>query len=583
MRYEAWLARFGDKRTTRNMYLSVPLLPFTSNQTAQFLAEWSRTQDYPVAEPTLIRELHQVTCGHPLAVELAARATGLRFRANNARPAVRGAFAGRLPAGQHTAEPDLTIGEYLLFRFLQRFRGGDDIAERQRTQELLARLAAARRIDVRTIRLLVPDRDPQDVLDRLRKYSFANTVVVDGQEFLTLHPLLRDLLVRHLLASNGGALYRSVHQKLRDRYRSIRNQTDELYHCLALGEDDLVSRELRDRARSGDPAWPAMLDSIAEAPPVDDDGRLVGRVRKAWDNAVYAIAPETAAVHDLVLATWELRSATSTNPYLPRLFGQVADAYDAVGRRLNVHNDQAIKEREASYREMAHSVLEYSRELTITPLPAACGWDQRVAYPRPWPPRRLRNGIGLAAVGLLIAGYAAVFVTQQRGYCDISGPMDAPTVVGSFIDPTLHLARESSGECIGLTTSATVFAYGDRANPTDPTEAKDLNEIAELSRLIYQENQDVDRIVAENGRRSVTVIVATMLSTVNAQPYRDLTLGVNELRGAYLAQQQWNQLDTQTYGRSSSSASPWRTSAATLPTRPTPQTRSRATVCRTHQ
>lgn len=289
--YGAWLSRFRHERTARNVYLSVPLLAFTLPQTAQFLAEWSRTQDYPIAQPTLVRELHQVTRGHPLAVELAVRATGLRFRANNARPAVRDAFGRRLPEGQHTAEPDMTIGDYVLFRFLQRFRGGDDIAERQRTQELLARLASARRIDVTTVGLLAPERDPQDVLDRLRKYSFTETDEMDGQECLTLHPLLCDLLAQRLQIAPGGS-YRAVHYKLRNYYRAVSDRTEELYHCLALDEVEFVSRELRDRARrSDDPTWPAMLDSVAEAPLAEDERRLTRRVRRVRAAAVKAITP----------------------------------------------------------------------------------------------------------------------------------------------------------------------------------------------------------------------------------------------------------------------------------------------------
>src|SRR5262249_39480686 len=40
-----------------------------------------------------------------------------------------------------------------------------------------------------------------------------------------------------------------------------------------------------------------------------------------------------------------------------------------------------------------------------------------------------------------------------------------------------------------------------------------------------------------------TVVVATMLSSVVEPNKRDLSAGVNELRGAYLAQRRWNHID----------------------------------------
>lgn len=535
-RYDTWRTRYTAGEST-DMFLRLPLRPFTLNQTGQFLAEWSRTQDYPVADATLIRELHHVTKGHPLAVELAVRATGLRFRADNARPAVRDAFDRRLPEGQITAEPDMTIGDYLLFRFLQRFRGGEDIAERRRTQELLARLAAARRIDVETVRLLVPDRDPDDVLDRLRKYSFADTITDGGQDYLTLHPLLRDLLAQRLLADSGA--YRITHRLLRNRYRSIRDHTEELYHSLALGEVDTVSRELRGRMRSDDRRWPTLLESVTQAPLAKDD-RWLDRGRRRMRGAIHTVTPEIAAVHDLVLAAWRLRSATSTTAYLPRSFDQVADAYTAVGARMGRPTDPVIEDGAARYRRMASPASEHGRELAIAPLAGFASFDQRVAYPGPWLPRRVRTAIAVCAVVLLVAGYATGFMVQRGRYCDAAGPLDVPSVAGSFVDPTLLLAREDNGECVGLTTSATSFAYGDRSNPDSQTETEDIQEIAELSHLIYEQNQQVDQHVADGDRPAVTVVVATMLSTIDSQPYRDLTLGVNELRGAYLAQQGWN-------------------------------------------
>lgn len=210
---------------------------------------------------------------------------------------------------------------------------------------------------------------------------------------------------------------------------------------------------------------------------------------------------------------------------------------------MNITNAPAVANSVVRYRELAQPAAERDGETMAAPLPAASEPHRRAPYPRPRLTRRWRKAIALSLGALLVGGYAAMCVIEQGAFCDAGNPVDVSSVVGSAVDPTLNLARESNGECVGLTTSATEFGYGARANPTDPTEVKDLKEIAELSRLIYLQNKEVDEIVAGGDQHSVTVVVATMLSTEDTQPYRDLTAGVNELRGAYLAQRQWNQIN----------------------------------------
>jgi Cdc6-like AAA superfamily ATPase len=554
-RYDDWAKQFKEANT---LYLPVRLRPFTLPQTAQFLAEWSRTQDYTVSSSTLIEELHEVTKGHPLAVQLTVQVTGLRYRANMVQPAVRSAFAQRLPQGQRTADPDVKVGDYLVFRFLQRFRVGDDIEERERTKELLARLAAPHRIDVETIRLLVPGRDPQDVFERLSRYSFTNTAQQDDQVFLTIHPLLRDLLALSLLDQTGPRpySYRFVHQQLRDRYRSAGNKPEELYHALALGEVDAVAKDLRRRIRES--GWPAVLDHIAEAPILDDlrprrpqSAMELLSTGASWVR--HATQPDIVVLSDLVLATQQLRSATSAAGYQARLYGQLSHAYAAVGKQFRLNGHQQVAERETRYLRLAGTATESGREVP-QPLPGFCAWDQKMPYPRTRPGRRTRNATVVTGVLALLATYSVVFVVQQSKSCDIGSPIDVPSVVGSMVDRTLGLSRTASHECVGVTDSATSFAFGDTAHPADVTEAKDLNEIAQLSASIYQENRSVDRAGTDSGAPHVTIVVATMLSTVNAQPYRDLTVGVNELRGAYLAQKNWNHIGTSVRPRASSSA-----------------------------
>lgn len=118
-------------------------------------------------------------------------------------------------------------------------------------------------------------------------------------------------------------------------------------------------------------------------------------------------------------------------------------------------------------------------------------------------------------------------------------------MLDSVFDPSLMLTKSAQGECYGVTDGVGNFMHN--ANETLPDDI----EVAELSRLVAEQNAQVrreaDRPSTDDRRRPyLTIVVASMLSSANEVPRRDLSAGVNELRGAYLAQRAWNRFNTPT-------------------------------------
>ncbi|HEX3784220.1 MAG TPA: hypothetical protein VHX38_31570 [Pseudonocardiaceae bacterium] len=546
-RYEAWQHRFAAGRTVGNVFVPVKLRPFTLAQTEQFVVEWNRRQGSTGASRILLAELHEVTKGHPLAVRLAIEAIGIDYPHTMVQPSVRGVFGQRLPGWDRAGDPNREIGEYLLSRFLQRFRVGEDVQERQKTKAVLARLAAARLIDVQTIRLLTPELDPLDTFRRLRHYSFAELFERDNDRYLTLHPLLKDLLARELLRTSVQGLpsYLEVHELLRQRYHDDRNRAAELYHTLALGEVSTVAARLRQEIQASRAGWPAMLEQIAEAPIPDRvQPHRFDQLRARFGATVRR---EATVVRDLVEHTWRLRSATGTVQHSIERFEQIAKDYVDIAELVAPEGDTTALDERDNYLRLAETEFDGIQPRNVEPLPTYCTAEEKFPYPSVVFKRRTVHRMALAVVVALVAGYVAVFVVQHNDNCISGNPFDAISLGSSVLNPSLTLGKTSTGECVGVTDDASSFAYSG-GDPTDPTEASEAAEITDLSQLIYQQNQKVlnqTTLTTQPALPYVTIVVSTMLSSANQQPYLDLSVGVNELRGAYLAQEQWNQFDTQ--------------------------------------
>ncbi|MBP2472764.1 ABC-type branched-subunit amino acid transport system substrate-binding protein [Crossiella equi] len=531
-RYHAWKQRFEQAREAGGpgsaAVLPVRLRPFTLEQTRQFLHEWNLCREGTVQSEALVAELHEVTKGHPLAVRLATQVVDRLFRRDRVIPAVRSVFTQRVPREESGAEPDEKVGDYLLVRFLQRFRGSD-VPERAQTRRLLTRLAAPRRLDLATIQRLVPDRDAEDLWGRLTTYSFTDRS--PGGRWITLHPLLRDLLNAQLLAHGAGAAhsYEQVHRELRNHYTMLGRQEDRLYHALALGDTHVVASHLSSRLTRGDSRWVADLEVIATAPGWRPNRQL--RARLNW--------PRVRKVEELLMAVWKLRSVTSVARRTAELYDDVLRAY----RALDASGQPAVAERLARYRTMVHLAEDNSIAEPGPALPRYSSAQDRHPYPMVWPPPHTLRRTAVAATLLLLVGYGGVYVRHQVVHCDRDGVFAVGRVLDSVFDPSLVLAKSGQGECYGVTDGVGNFMHDTEEILPDDVE------VAELSRLIAEQNEQVVREAArpatdDRRRPYATVVVASMLSSANEVPRRDLSAGVNELRGAYLAQRAWNRFNT---------------------------------------
>ncbi|MCP3802421.1 hypothetical protein NLX83_24435 [Allokutzneria sp. A3M-2-11 16] len=531
--YWGWRNRFERVRRTDSAYLPIRLRSFTRDETGQFLAQWTQRRAGTVERPALVSELHEVTHGHPLAVRLAIKVVDRRYARDRVVPPVRSVYAQLVPNPEaEGADRTETVGEYLMLRFLQRFRDSD-LSQRTLTRQLLARLAAPRRLDVHTIRLLVPDRDADEIWTSLSTYSFV-TLSPDCAQ-LEFHPLLRDLLAEELLRTNGNPdfTHDQVHRALRDHYARLGKHSDRLYHCLALGDVRAVALYLAPRIAQWHGRWATELEEIAAAPYRSDIEVAPLKAGLGWLKG-----PRLRRVEDLVRATWRLRSGTGTALRGGELFHDVLDGY----RSLNADDDPSVARQLSRYRALVHASQDGNPATPLPQLPEYCTGTGKHPYPRVWPPRHaIRKSVAVLSVVLLVL-YGAVYIRHVLVHCDREGPLSVGTVAGTLFDDSKVLSN-MDGECVGVTGAAGTFLAD------ESTAGEDDHEVAELTRLIKEQN---DQVLKEAGRAGgrpyVSIVVATMLSSTE-RPKRDLSAGVNELRGAYLAQRDWNRFRTSTIQR----------------------------------
>ncbi|MDX8146156.1 ABC transporter substrate-binding protein [Lentzea sp. BCCO 10_0061] len=519
------------------VFKPVRLEPFTLAQTRQFLAEWNRTRNSTVESEALVEELQEVTHGHPLAVRLAIQLVQFVFARDQVLPSVRSVFDERLPVDETTTFQDATVGDYLLLRFFQRIPGTEEMPEREAAREIFARLAAPRVLDRHVIRaLLPPSWSAENMRALLAQLSFVGQ---EGENFV-LHPLLRDLLARRLrdVPADQPFSHANVHRLLKDRYDSLGQREDALYHALALGQVHLVAHRLRPHVDERSDRWIAELAAIAEAPMPPGEGepefdeeprawweRLrTGTKRNLHRRYDSVVRPETGLLEDAVIATWELRSRSRT-------VRPTVEMYDQV---LRTHQElDGAEERLTAYRT-AKRALEHNTPASppvSLPRPSTVG---RFPYPRRWPGRNSVRRVTVYLVVVLLALYGAAFYLQNSTNCLRYGVLEPAELVADLRGERTRMSKMDGVQCVGLSEKPGRFAYGDPA-----AQNNDDAEVEELATLIAEEN---DRATKVKDRSVVTIVVATMLSS-SERVKRDLSAGVNELRGAYLAQRDWNQLD----------------------------------------
>jgi ABC-type branched-subunit amino acid transport system substrate-binding protein len=546
--HDAWRERFeraaGEDGHHAAAFLTVRLAPFRIEHTRQFLAEWNRSRDSTVETEALIDELQEVTHGHPLAVRLAVQLAEHTFQRDQVVPSVRSLFDERLPLDETAAPQDVTVREYLLQRFLQRFPGADEkMTERALARDVFRRLAAPRRLDAATLKLFVPaEWSAESMRSLLGELSFVDRVVEDGTEHFVLHPLLRDLLALQLreVPESDEFSHVRVHAALRARYETLGRQREVMYHSLALGEVHHVANLLRPHVDAGGTRWVADLVAVARAPqPPERDTATLAGLRDAAVRGMHArlerleriVSPETVKIERAVLATWRLRSCTGVVRRTSSAYGDALRAWDELAAGHNAALDAQLQ----VYRRARRSVEDGTPAEPSPPLPPHALGRVKHVFPKVWPRRGSIRRTTAAAVVLLLVAYGSVFAWHTGTHCTHYGPLDPAALAAELSGDGLGLS-EVDGQCIGVTDRPGDFTYGDAAART----ADDV-EVTELSRLIGEQNRRVAEAAANEGWRYVTVVVAAMLSSREENPRRDVSAGVNELRGAYLAQRAWNQ------------------------------------------
>ncbi|GAB3404075.1 hypothetical protein [Flindersiella endophytica] len=545
--YSRW-RRDHDPANHDSIYLAAKLRPFTLAQTRQLLARRNAFESKTVETRATVEHLQEVTHGHPLAV-------WALYRRDRFRPALRDIYDEGVDWGEGVSPRwTRTWRGLLLWRFLHRL---DDVEpfetlpgtpREQDTdrsiarRDYLARLAAARELDVATVRVLagVSESEARRRLRIIATFSFADRVPGGG---LRLHPLLRDLLVPVLgrqTEPDGDPSYLAVHDRLRAHFAGRPGrEADHLYHCLAIGDTHTVAEQLRQRIDAGDETWLSDLLQATQAPALDKSRRrwrdwIEARVsRRTFDRFAN---PDLVRIEELVQALWVLRSCTSLVPQHHGLYDKAIGALDAVVETGLAERQGTVDELLVEYQRRRQALLD---DAAAEPSPDLSQFARPVPsrpYPHVWPPRHFFRRLAALMSFVLVLGYAAIYLSYPVVYCNRPSVFDPAGVVGDVLDPGLGL-RNLDGQCIGVSDRPGAFTANRPLNPDD-------REVVELAGLVAAENERVaDFVKADHDFTYVTVVVATMLSSKETSG-GDQAAGINELRGAYLAQKQWNLLDT---------------------------------------
>jgi ABC-type branched-subunit amino acid transport system substrate-binding protein len=310
------------------------------------------------------------------------------------------------------------------------------------------------------------------------------------------------------------------------------------------GGDGPPSSPPQSSPQSSPPSSPPPADRLGAVTPADDGHRRA---------------------QELVRAVWALRSCTGTDRWTADRLDAVADAYLAVDAAAHpadetgaggVSGDGARAADPAAEMRAAHSAAQmraaHYRRLaradevgaSVDP-PAPPPWVTTAArpeYPRIWLPRRAVAAVAALCVVATATGYAAQHLTYWQAHCARPGyaTVDRLRLPALGRDQAV-LLRMDDGQCIGVTDAAGPFIDG--ATTPDDTE------VNVLTGLVAAENASAVRQARLRHVPYATVVVATMLSSVVEPNRRDLSAGVNELRGAYLAQRQWNHVDDRFLGK----------------------------------
>lgn len=129
----------------------------------------------------------------------------------------------------------------------------------------------------------------------------------ESGEGRVMHPVLRWLLLRCLIDRPAGhsADWSAVHSWFRDQYAGSGEPAGELYHALALGEVEFVTRRLADLlARLDVHEWLELLRSVTAAPNAFD--HILSPVDRVRDQTRWSKPEEplVASLARLIIARW---------------------------------------------------------------------------------------------------------------------------------------------------------------------------------------------------------------------------------------------------------------------------------------
>lgn len=330
-----------------------------------------------------------------------------------------------------------------------------------------------------------------------------------------LHPVLRRLLLRRLAVrpDSDSASWAAVHGWLRDRALAAGDQVGALYHALALGEVEHVSRRLATALpERGAAAWLDLLEAVTAAPNALPPGELTAGRAEALAAWAKPHGEPLAPIARLTTARW-----LSTDP--------LSDPH-ARGLRREIHAslhdiapsaDSGI----GTIRDYADSVYGEDPDPGVQPPPE----PPPVSFAPPKSGRGRRRTLRVRALAALVAAAAAglgVYTAAAGG----GGPALASCAPaqGGF------QVVSDGDECVGVTDGSFLFDQGGSADVTDQRNIKDAEQ----------------RILAENNAVLATkqpYVTVALLAVLTVAPPRstspsDVTLSriADELRGAYLAQ-----------------------------------------------
>ena len=332
-----------------------------------------------------------------------------------------------------------------------------------------------------------------------------------------LRPVLRRLLLRRLAArpADADAGWGQVHGWLRDQALASGDEVGALYHGLAFGDVEQVSRRLAKvlTGRSA-AAWLDLLEAVTAAPNALVPAELtVGRAEMlaAWAKPH---GEQLAAVARLTAAEW-LNADPLSDPHGRGLRREIhASLHDIA---------PSVEKGIGTIRDYADSVYGEDIDPGVQPPPEPPPVSFRPPKSGRGRRRTLRVRALAAAVALLAAAGAGLGIYTAASGGGSSLASCAPAQ-GAF------QVVENGGECVGVTDGSFLFDQGGRVDPADQRNIK------------YAEQQILadDNAVLATKRPYVTVALLGVLTVPppSSTSPSDVTLAriSDELRGAYLAQ-----------------------------------------------